>query len=46
LLVLAGDRWGKQLPGQIVVMSARKPGRYAGKPESPSRDLDPALSPA
>jgi SAM-dependent methyltransferase len=46
LLVLAGDRWGKQVPGQIVVMSARKPGRYAGEPESSFRDLDPALSPA
>jgi hypothetical protein len=46
LLVLAGDRWGKQVPGQIVVMSARKPGRYAGEPESSFRELDPALSPA
>jgi len=27
LLVLAGDAWGKQLPGQIVVMSARRPKR-------------------
>jgi len=26
LLVLLGDRWGKQVAGQIVVMSARKPG--------------------
>jgi len=29
-----------------VVMSARKPGRYAGEPEPPFRELDPALSPA
>jgi ubiquinone/menaquinone biosynthesis C-methylase UbiE len=46
LLVLLGDRWGKPAPGQIVVMSARKPGRYAGESESRFRELDPALSPA
>ena len=26
LVVLAADAWGRQVPGQIVVMSARKPG--------------------
>jgi SAM-dependent methyltransferase len=36
LLVLAGDAWGKQLPGQIVVMSARRPGR-------PETGVQPAL---
>ena len=46
LLVLLGDRWGKQVPGQIVVMSARKPGRYGGDSKSSIRELEPALSPA
>ena len=46
LLVLAGDRWGKRVPGQIVVMSARKPGRFGGESEPSFRALDPALSPA
>jgi SAM-dependent methyltransferase len=44
LLVLLGDRWGKPAPGQIVVMSARKPGRYSGESESSFHELDPALS--
>jgi len=46
-LVLLGDRWGKQVPGQIVVMSANKPGRSQSALQ-PAFDefVDPALSPA
>jgi SAM-dependent methyltransferase len=45
LLVLAGDAWGKQIPGQIVVVSARKPGTL--QTEIPrAREFDPALTPA
>jgi ubiquinone/menaquinone biosynthesis C-methylase UbiE len=47
LLVLLADAWGKKVPGQIVVMSARKPGRSVSEAQ-PSFDefVDPALSPA
>ena len=45
LLVLLADRWGKKLPGQIVVMSARKPGGLQAA-QQPVLDLNPALSPA
>lgn len=41
LLVLAGDAWGEQLPGQIVVMSARRPSRLAGGAQ-PSLELNQA----
>lgn len=45
LLVLAADGWGKQLPGQIVVMSARKPGLIRSVAQ-PAREFDSALTPA
>lgn len=44
-LVLLADRRGNRMPGQIVVMSARKPGRLQAD-RQPALDLDPALSPA
>lgn len=43
LLVLAGDSWGTQLPGQIVVMSARKPSRLAGTAQT-GFELNQALT--
>jgi SAM-dependent methyltransferase len=43
LLVLAGDAWGKQLPGQIMVMSARKPSRQEGG-APPTLQLDQTLT--
>jgi len=46
LLVLAGDRWGVRRPGQILVMSARKPGPETGRAAAFPGALDPALSPA
>lgn len=45
LSVLVADAWGKQVPGQIVVMSARKPGLVRSEPQ-PSFEFDPALTPA
>jgi SAM-dependent methyltransferase len=45
LLVLAADAWGSQVPGQIVVMSARKPGRVHVEAQ-PTFEFDPALTPA
>jgi ubiquinone/menaquinone biosynthesis C-methylase UbiE len=45
LLVLAADSWGKQVPGQIVVMSARKPGLIQSEVR-PVLEFDPALTPA
>jgi SAM-dependent methyltransferase len=47
LLVLVGDRWGKQGPGQVLVMSARKPGpSRSGLQPAFRESLDPAPSPA
>ena len=43
LLVLAGDAWGRRVPGQIMVMSARKPGSVRTAAE-PALEFDPALS--
>lgn len=45
LSVLAADAWGKQVPGQIVVMSARKPGLVRSETQ-PAFEFDPALTPA
>jgi len=43
LLVLAADAWGKQIPGQIMVMSARKPGILQTELQ-PALEFDPALT--
>ena len=43
LLVLVADTWGRQVPGQIVVMSARKPRFLRGAVQSPL-EFDPALT--
>ena len=43
LLVLAGDAWGKQLPGQIVVMSAHKPSHLQSAAQ-PGFGLNQALT--
>ncbi len=45
LLVLAADAWGRQVPGQIVVMSARKPGLIPAEAQPPL-EFDRALTPA
>jgi ubiquinone/menaquinone biosynthesis C-methylase UbiE len=45
LLVIAADSWSKQVPGQIVVMSARKPGLIQSEMQ-PALEFDPALTPA
>jgi SAM-dependent methyltransferase len=45
LLVLAGDAWGERRPGQIVVMSARRPGRLETGVQ-PAFQLDRALTSA
>jgi len=46
-LVLLADEWGTQVPGQIVVMSARKPGGQASLAQPSFDELaDSALSPA
>jgi len=45
LLVLAADAWGKQIPGQILVMSAHKPGILQAEPQ-PALEFDRALTPA
>lgn len=45
LLVLAADAWGRQIPGQIVVMSARKPGVLQAE-LLPALEFDPVLTPA
>src|SRR5262247_3777285 len=43
LLVLVADTWGRQVPGQIVVMSARKPRLLRGAVQSALK-FDPALT--
>jgi SAM-dependent methyltransferase len=43
--VLVADAWGKKVPGQIVVMSARKPGLIRSETQS-ALEFDPALTPA
>src|SRR5262245_39129756 len=43
LLVLVADAWGRQVPGQIVVMSARKPGLLRGEVQS-ALEFDPELT--
>lgn len=45
LWVLAADAWGKKVPGQIVVMSARKPGLIRSETQA-ALEFDPALTPA
>lgn len=46
LLVLLGDRWGRHFPGQIIVMSARKPTQTGSMRFSPSEIVanQPAIS--